>query len=254
MHQSSYSIMIGFKELVDKHFQDEKIAILDIKTYGMKDDYKNSFAEPEKYLYTGIDVNPEPNVDYTPADPYCWPELQDESFDVIISGQTFEHIEYPWLIIEEMNRVLKKNGLICIVAPSRGPEHKYPVDCWRYYPDGFRALAKWVNLQVLESKATWGKSGFTDGSDQWGDAFCILFKPENQEIIIRLVHLGLNGHDQRFGLGGNVRRVVARDGEDRPVAIGPLGAVAIGPHGPGAHAPSRHARREDAPCGDSLPI
>jgi len=185
MHQSSYSIMIGFKELVDKHFQDEKIAILDIKTYGMKDDYKNIFADPEKYLYTGIDVNPGPNVDYTPADPYCWPELQDESFDVIISGQTFEHIEYPWLIIEEMNRVLKKNGLICIVAPSRGPEHKYPVDCWRYYPDGFRALAKWVNLQVLESKATWGKSGFTDGSDQWGDAFCILFKPENQEIIIR---------------------------------------------------------------------
>ena len=50
MHQSSYSIMIGFKELVDKHFQDEKIAILDIKTYGMKDDYKNIFADPEKYL------------------------------------------------------------------------------------------------------------------------------------------------------------------------------------------------------------
>ena len=115
----------------------------------------------------------------------AWPELQDESFEVIISGQAFEHIEYPWLIIEEMNRVLKKNGLICIVAPSRGPEHKYPVDCWRYYPDGFRALAKWANLEVLDAKTSWGKSGFTDGSDQWGDTFCILYKPENQDKMKR---------------------------------------------------------------------
>lgn len=181
MHQSSYNIISRFRELVRMTFQQGKVNILDVGSYGVNGTYKEIFADSGKYLYTGLDVNPGPNVDYTPADPYQWPELKDESFDVIISGQAFEHIEYPWLIIEEMNRVLKKNGLMCIVAPSRGPEHKYPVDCWRYYPDGFRALAKWVNLEVLEAKATWGKSGFNDGSDQWGDAFCILFKPENQK-------------------------------------------------------------------------
>ena len=183
MHQSSYHIITRFRELVDKTFPQEKVKILDVGSYGVNGTYKEIFSDSAKYLYTGLDVNPGPNVDYVPADPYCWPELHDESFDVIISGQAFEHIEYPWLIIEEMNRVLKKNGLICIVAPSRGPEHKYPVDCWRYYPDGFRALAKWVHLDVLEAKASWGKSGFTDGSDQWGDAFCILYKPENQDKI-----------------------------------------------------------------------
>ncbi|MCX5809877.1 MAG: glycosyltransferase [Proteobacteria bacterium] len=151
----------------------------------MNGTYKEIFSDAAKYLYTGLDVNPGPNVDYVPSDPYSWPELQDESFDVIISGQAFEHIEYPWMIIEEMNRVLKKNGLICIVAPSRGPEHKYPVDCWRYYPDGFHALAKWAHLEVLDAKTSWGKSGFTDGSDQWGDTFCILHKPENQDRIKR---------------------------------------------------------------------
>lgn len=185
MHQSSYNIITRFRELINKSFPQEKTKILDVGSYGVNGTYKEIFSDSMKYIYTGLDVNPGPNVDYTPTDPYSWPELQDESFDVIISGQAFEHIEYPWLIIEEMNRVLKKNGLICIVAPSRGPEHKYPVDCWRYYPDGFRALAKWVDLQVLEAKATWGKSGFSDGSDQWGDAFCILFKPENQGKIIR---------------------------------------------------------------------
>ncbi len=146
---------------------------------------KKYFLIPRSILYSGLDVNPGPNVDYVPSDPYCWPELQDESFDVIVSGQAFEHIEYPWLIIEEMNRILKTNGLICIVAPSRGPEHKYPVDCWRYYPDGFRALAKWVNLEVLEAKTSWGKSGFADGSDQWGDTFCILYKNPTNESANR---------------------------------------------------------------------
>ena len=186
MHQSSYHIIAHFRELVAKTFPQEKIKILDVGSYGVNGTYKEIFSDSGKYLYTGLDVNAGPNVDYVPSDPYCWPELQDESFDVIISGQAFEHIEHPWLIIEEMNRVLKKNGLVCIVAPSRGPEHKYPVDCWRYYPDGFRALAKWVHLEVLEAKATWGKSGFTDGSDQWGDAFCILYKPVNSDKIKRL--------------------------------------------------------------------
>ena len=185
MHQSSYNTIMRFRELVAKTFPQEKIKILDVGSYGVNGTYKEIFSNSEKYLYTGLDVNPGPNVDYVAADPYCWPELHDESFEVIVSGQAFEHIEYPWLIIEEINRVLKKNGLVCIVAPSRGPEHKYPVDCWRYYPDGFRALAKWVNLEVLEAKASWGKSGFSDGSDQWGDACCILFKPENQHNTIQ---------------------------------------------------------------------
>jgi O-antigen biosynthesis protein len=177
--------MTRFRELLEKNYPQEKIKLLDVGSYGVNGTYKELFPDTGKYLYTGLDVTPGPNVDYVPSDPYCWPELQDESFDAIISGQAFEHIEYPWLIIEEMNRVLKKNGLICIVAPSRGPEHKYPVDCWRYYPDGFRALAKWVHLDVLDAKTSWGQSGFTDGSDQWGDSFCILFKPGNQNNMIQ---------------------------------------------------------------------
>ncbi len=185
MHQSSFNIMTCFRKLVEKQCLQEKLTVLDVGSHGVNGTYKEIFIDSVKYVYTGLDVNPGPNVDYVPSDPYDWPELQDESFDVIISGQAFEHIEYPWLIIKEMNRVLKTNGLMCIVAPSRGPEHKYPVDCWRYYPDGFRALAKWANLEVLDAKTTWGKSGFTDGSDQWGDTFCILYKPENRDNILR---------------------------------------------------------------------
>jgi GT2 family glycosyltransferase/2-polyprenyl-3-methyl-5-hydroxy-6-metoxy-1,4-benzoquinol methylase len=141
-----------------------------------------------KFSYAGLDLQPGPNVDYVPKNPYAWPELEDEYFDVIISGQAFEHKEFPWLIINEMKKKLKINGLICIVAPSRRPEHKYPVDCWRHYPDGFRALAKWAGLRVLEAKTCWGASGFSDGSDQRGDSFCILWKNESENSTKNTKH------------------------------------------------------------------
>lgn len=181
MHQSSYHRITQFMDLTKRHFKADKIKVLDVGSYGVNGTYREIFSDTNKFIYTGLDVNPGPNVDYVPQNPYIWPELEDEFFDVIISGQAFEHIEFPWLIINEMSRKLKKNGLICIVAPSRGPEHKYPVDCWRYYPDGFRALAKWAGLEVMETGTLWGASGFSDGSDQWGDTFCILHKASNKK-------------------------------------------------------------------------
>jgi 2-polyprenyl-3-methyl-5-hydroxy-6-metoxy-1,4-benzoquinol methylase len=176
MHQSSYHLMDQFRELVLRHFQPGIIRVLDVGSRDLCPTYRELFSDRERFAYFGLDIISGPNVDYVPRDPYVWEELKDESFEVIISGQAFEHIEFPWLIMEEMNRALKKNGLICIIAPSRGPEHRYPVDCWRFYPDGFRALAKWCGLEVVESKTSWGASGFIDESDQWGDSMCILLK------------------------------------------------------------------------------
>ncbi len=54
----------------------------------------------------------------------------------------FEHTEFFWLTMREMKHALKPGGLCCIIAPSAGPEHQYPVDCWRVYPDGLRAAAR----------------------------------------------------------------------------------------------------------------
>ncbi|MFN3480499.1 MAG: glycosyltransferase, partial [Thermodesulfovibrionales bacterium] len=159
-----------------------KVRILDVGSYGVNGTYREIFSDKERFDYTGLDLTPGPNVDYVPSDPYEWEDLPDESFDVIISGQAFEHIEYPWLTIREMKKKLKVGGIICIIAPSRGPEHRYPVDCWRYYPDGFKALAKWAGLEVIDCKTTWGKSGFSDGSDQWGDTLCMLRKGNNSFI------------------------------------------------------------------------
>jgi predicted O-methyltransferase YrrM len=50
-----------------------------------------------------------------------------------------------------MIRVLKGDGLLFLILPSSGPEHRYPVDCYRFLPDSFAALAKYADAFLVEA-------------------------------------------------------------------------------------------------------
>lgn len=123
--------------------------LLDVGSYSVNGSYRDLLRECH-IEYVGLDMEAGPNVDVVPEDIYCWDCLEDESFDYIISGQAFEHIEFPWITIKEMHKKLKPGGIVCLTAPNGGPEHKYPYDCYRYFEDGFRALAKYAGLTVID--------------------------------------------------------------------------------------------------------
>lgn len=110
-----------------------------------------------------------PNVDVVLEDAYHWKELADASVDVLVSGQTLEHIEFPWMTMTEIARILRPGGVACLIAPASGPEHRYPVDCWRIYPDGMRALAKHAGLTEIEVFTDWNQG-------RWKDTFAVLQK------------------------------------------------------------------------------
>ncbi|MCX6330984.1 MAG: hypothetical protein NTZ85_15895, partial [Bacteroidia bacterium] len=64
-----------------------------------------------------------------------------------------EHVEAPWKWIKEVERVTKNGGIVCIITPFSVDEHRYPVDCWRILPDGYRfLLEKENNFTILETK------------------------------------------------------------------------------------------------------
>jgi len=72
-------------------------------------------------------------------------------------------------------RVLKPDGLLYLNAPANGAFHRYPVDCWRFYPDSANALVTWakrngMNPQVLESFTT------RQRLDIWNDFVAIFVK------------------------------------------------------------------------------
>lgn len=179
MHTSSLEHV---RRLVDSHLDPARpLDVIDIGSYDVNGSYKQFFQKPG-WHYTGVDLAPGPNVDVVLTSPYRLP-FPSFSVDVVVSGQAFEHVEFFWLTWMEMSRVVRPGGLIFLLAPSRGPEHRYPQDCWRFYPDGYRALAKYTSMDLLEVRTDWEPSVHPD-SAPWGDTVGV-FRQRQLSLMTR---------------------------------------------------------------------
>lgn len=181
MHLSSLHNMARFRDIHLADALDRPLTILDLGSTEMGACYRPIF-ERQKWEYIGVDLAPGPNVDVVLQQPYNWREVKSASIDVLISGQVLEHVEYFWITMLEIARVLKPGGLTCIIVPSGGPEHRYPLDCWRFYPDGMRSLANFSRLIPIDIYTQW--EGFNDpgGSDLWCDSVLVAKKPARSPL------------------------------------------------------------------------
>ena len=151
MHKNSHSKMEWFKNTYLN--VNNKLRILDIGSLDDKGNYNYSdiFAE-NNWKYVGLDTKAGNNVDIVITDIYNWFEIEDESYDVIISGQLFEHLEFFWLTMSQIERVLKPGGLVCIIVPSSGHKHDGDMlNCYRFHEDGLKAMAKYVDLEIIHA-------------------------------------------------------------------------------------------------------
>ena len=176
MHTSA---MLRMSWFVDNYVKGKgKVKVLDVGSYDVNGCMRPLFDGTEAE-YFGLDIEAGPNVDIVMNEPYNWDNIPDESFDFVISANAFEHIEYPWLTIKLIYSKLKQGGIACIHAPFSIPEHRYPTDCYRYFSDGFRALAKWAGFQVIN--ATVGGVPSLDVTKEWdgvNDTLMIVIKSD----------------------------------------------------------------------------
>jgi SAM-dependent methyltransferase len=176
MHQSSFDKMTAFRRDHLEGRREEALLIVDLGSQDINGSYRPLFALPP-WRYLGVDLAAGNNVDLVLKDPYDWQELAPESADVIVAGQTFEHTEYFWETMRQIARTLKPGGLCCILVPSSGPEHRFPLDCWRMYPDGLRALARYADLEVVEASTQWEDlPEYDNESNKWHDSLLIARK------------------------------------------------------------------------------
>ncbi len=182
MHPNSYQIMTTFKENFLADQTGRPLKILDVGSQDITGHgYQPIFSEPS-WSYQGLDIVAGPNVDIVVEEPYSWSRIPGESYDVVISGQAFEHVEYFWLTMLEMSRVLKSNGWCCLIVPSHGPEHRVPVDCYRFYVDGLVALARYAGLQVRHAETQWDTLAIPDSQYIWHDSLLVAQKPEENPV------------------------------------------------------------------------
>ena len=139
MHRNSMRLMADFR---DRYLNDSKgCTVLDVGSMQGKKEarsYRQLFGD---YRYIGMDVVAGKNVDIVGYNGL-------EIYDVVISGQVMEHVLRPWEWLKALAGVYRH--YICIIAPNTWEEHKYPLDTYRYFPDGMRDLFNYAGITSVE--------------------------------------------------------------------------------------------------------
>jgi FkbM family methyltransferase len=175
--------------------------------------------------YTGVDVRAGDNVDVVMEQPYVIP-LPDQSADVVLSGQVFEHVPFFWVAFLEMARVLRPGGFIFLTAPSRGHIHSHPYDGWRFYPDAYRALAAFANLRLVyvhtdfpAQLPTTNRFDYANipAGTYWGDTVGVFKKTEEySQEALNQVREPLVAWANKFG---DIKQTNAQFGHTRTVRL-----------------------------------
>lgn len=129
----------------EKYLKEMKgVSILDVGSRCVQRSFKRTYRElfEADYKYHGMDVEAGENVDIV-----GYENIRDV-YDVVISGQTMEHVKRPWEWLKNLVPYFKK--YICIIAPHAGGEHRYPIDTYRYMPDGMRDLFEYVGIKEIK--------------------------------------------------------------------------------------------------------
>lgn len=159
----------------------QPVTVLDIGSQNVNGSLKD--ACPPRFKYIGVDFVPGKGVDVVLTDPYALP-FESGTADIVVSSSCFEHSEMFWVVFLEVMRVLKPRGLFYLNAPSNGMIHRYPVDCWRFYPDSGKALVSWarrngIQAALLESYVS-RQHISTQIGDQWNDFVAVFIREEAQ--------------------------------------------------------------------------
>lgn len=138
---------------------------------------------PPGARYLGLDMATGRGVDLV-VQPGGGLPLADGSADVVVTSSVFEHDVCFWETFLETVRILRPGGLLYVNAPSNGAFHRYPLDCWRFYPDAGIALAAWaerrgVAVEVVESFVA------RPGRNGWADFVSVFRRPSDRPLSRR---------------------------------------------------------------------
>lgn len=89
--------------------------------------------------YIGFDYYPGHNVDVI-GDAHKLSSYFDEKFDLIYTSACFEHFAMPWIVAEEINKLLKVGGYIFVETHFSFSSHERPWHFFQYSDMGLKVL------------------------------------------------------------------------------------------------------------------
>lgn len=193
MHQSAMYYGQRFFETYCNYRNSGELTVVEIGSQDVNGSLREACSSG--FHYIGLDFVEGKGVDIVIDDPYRLP-LEDASADIVVSSSCFEHSEFFWLVFLEVMRILKDDGIFYLNVPSNGFFHRWPVDCWRFYPDSGHALVNWARRNgykptLLESFIGQRSAGQVSEGGMWNDFVAIFVKNETHAVKYpeRIIHL-----------------------------------------------------------------
>ena len=115
----------------------------------------------EKYFksseYIGLEIETTVHREVSKADFFYdgtkFP-FNNNEFDSIVTNQVFEHVFNPDSFLNEINRVLKKNGILLLTVPFVWDEHEQPYDFARYSSFGIKSVLEKNGFEIIAHRKT----------------------------------------------------------------------------------------------------
>jgi len=131
------------------------------KDYGSTQDLRALFAPRGEYI--GVDMQDGRGVDVvmdlTEGFEQVDRALGRRRFGTIFCLSVLEHCREPFRMAENLMRLLKPGGSICISAPFSWKIHPYPNDYWRFTPEGIRELFPKLSFEPAQCLAATSNEG-----------------------------------------------------------------------------------------------
>ena len=140
MHEASMRLMEAALERFVVEDADREVTVLDVGSYDLNGSYREMITK-RGWWYTGLDIQPGPNVDVYTENPYHYP-IKTGQWDIVISGSVAYAVLDLVSWTKEIARVLRPGGLLVVITPSlaKPATTASPADLWRMTDDALRLL------------------------------------------------------------------------------------------------------------------
>lgn len=125
--------------------------ILEIGALNINGSLRPIFGLWKPSQYVGVDIQSGPGVDLICNAEDLEDTFGENSFDIVVSSDSLEHIKNWKKAVSNIKKVCKIGGKILISVPSIGfPYHSYPHDYWRYELEDVLNIFSDLNIEKFE--------------------------------------------------------------------------------------------------------
>ena len=107
---------------------------------------------PKDIEFTGVDVLEGDGVDVVCDAHELSKHIAHDYYDLVYSLNVFEHLLMPWKVVLELNKVMKKGGVVMIFTHHAFPLHDLPWDYYRFSDGAWYSLFnKATGFEIIQT-------------------------------------------------------------------------------------------------------